>query len=203
MTATAERAQGGDVRPGSAEQLRQALPGEHEHGQPGDRAEHRQRDHLRPDRLLHLVADDRRAADVKGQAGQLLVGRQENLALHRGGQRGQLALERRYPRSPPVQPHPDPGELVRREQPAGGGRREDSAVLGIGLVGQHRRDIHDPGHQERGTPGRVNLPGRGILPVELVGHPAAGTHAEHVRNARSERDLVGRAGARQPAGQHG
>ena len=51
-------------------------------------------------------------------------------------------------------------------------------------------------------PARGVLKGHRVLPVELVGHPAADPHAEHPRDDRAEGDLPGRGQPRQPAREH-
>jgi hypothetical protein len=51
------------IRRGPGDHLGQALSHQHQHGQRRDRAEHAQRDRLRPDRLLHMATDDVGAVD--------------------------------------------------------------------------------------------------------------------------------------------
>jgi hypothetical protein len=77
----AQHAEHRGVRGPPADHLRQALPHQHQHGQRRNGAEHAQRDRLRPDRLLHLAADDVGAADAERGRAHVVVRRLPLLPL--------------------------------------------------------------------------------------------------------------------------
>ena len=133
-----------DVAASPADKPRQALADEDEHGHGCYPAEDGERESLRPDRLLHLIMNDRRAADVEGQAAaQFRSEGLRNLLLHSACQAGQVTLQLGYAVCSAVQPHPDPAELVVGNQLTGSTRRQDGGVDSVRLVRQHGRDSDD------------------------------------------------------------
>ena len=67
------------------------------------------------------------------------------LLLQRGRQRGQVTLQGGNPGGAARQAHAHGRVLVRGQQLAGGGGREDAAVGDVGLVDQRGRHVHDRG----------------------------------------------------------
>jgi hypothetical protein len=90
-----------------------------------------------------------------------------------------LGLQGRDPGGSRGEPQPDPGILKLAAQiPRRGRRRQYSRVRNVvELVGQDGRDNHDPGHDERGPPGRVRRARRQPNPVELPGNSPANADA--------------------------
>jgi hypothetical protein len=83
-----------DVTRRPAQQLREALADEDDHGERGDCTEDCQGDRLRPDRLLYLAADDVRPVDIERQRRQLPASAAPGLLLQPAGEVRQVVLQR-------------------------------------------------------------------------------------------------------------
>ncbi|HEV3293750.1 MAG TPA: hypothetical protein VG123_32625, partial [Streptosporangiaceae bacterium] len=180
-----------------------SLSHQHQHGQRRDRAEHAQRDRLRPDRLLHLATDDVGAVDRERGRGHVAVQHLPGLPLQIRGQGGQVLLQRTGPGRALGQPQPDPRVEVLRQQLPGRPRREDAPLRLVGLVDQGGRNLHDRRHPE--GPGE-RLARRLLLRAhrrELIADRAADAGPERLRHAGREHHRPGRSLRRQPACQHG
>ncbi len=112
-----------------------------------------------------------------------------------------LGLQGRDPGGSRGEPQPDPGILKLAAQiPRRCGRGQYRRVRDVvELVGQHGRDNHDTGHDERGPPGRVRRARRQPGPVELPGNSPAHADTELPGRDRRERDLAHRAQPGKPA----